>query len=166
MFHSDIEQDYSNEDAAYGLRYALGCAMELTVAVWLFDRGVNFRPFSTWLAYCLFAQTGVVVLFGFLWYGCWAYERHATKWYLAGVASLIGATCVALDKMFALGFDGWDVALSFSIFYFAVGYGAWRLARFIVVRSFDILLLAVSEVGAAWRGELRPRLRKVPILPP
>jgi len=53
------------------------------------------------------------------------------------------------------GFEGWDVALSFSVLYFAAGYGIWRLVRFIVVRSFSVLLLAVSEVGAAWRGELR-----------
>ena len=121
MFQSDVERDYPNEDAVYGLRYALGCAMELTIAVWLLMPGGNFRPLSTWVAYYLLFQTGVVVLFGFWWYGCWAYERHATKWYLAAVASLIGATCVALDKMFALGFQGWDVALSFSLLYFAVG---------------------------------------------
>jgi hypothetical protein len=74
---------------------------------------------------------------------------------LAGVASLIGAACVALDRLFAFGLEGWDVALSFSILYFAAGYGMWRLIRFIGVRSFNVLLLAVSEVGAAWRGEFR-----------
>jgi hypothetical protein len=152
MFQSDVYRDYNNEDAAYGLRYALGCAMELTLAVWLLVE--THWPFSTWLAYYLFVQTGVVVLFGFWWYGCWAYERHATHWYLAGVASLVGATCVALDRLFDLGFRGWDVALAFSILYFAAGYGAWRFVRFFVVRGFSILLLAVSQIGAAWRGEL------------
>jgi hypothetical protein len=39
--------------------------------------------------------------------------------------------------------------------YFAAGYGFWRLVRFFVIRSFNILLLAVSQIGAAWRGELR-----------
>ena len=97
MTQADVERDYTNEDAAYGLRYALGCAIELTIAVWLLVNGANYRPFSTWLAYYLFVQTGVVVLFGFWWYGCWAYERHATPWYLASFASLTGATCVALD---------------------------------------------------------------------
>jgi len=115
MFQSDVDRDYRNEDAAVGLRYALGCAMELTLAVWLLMPGGNFRPFSTWLAYYLFVQTGVVVLFGFWWYGFWAYERHATPWYLAGVASLIGATCLALEWLFALGLQGWDVALSPSL---------------------------------------------------
>ena len=152
---SDDYRDYTNADAVYGLRYALGCAMELTIAVWLLMPGGDFRPFSTWLAYCLLFQTGVVVLFGFWWYGCWAYERHATPWYLAAFASLIGATCVALDKLFALGFQKWDVSLSFSLLYFAAGYGAWRLVRFFVVRCFNILLLALSQMGAAWRGELR-----------
>jgi hypothetical protein len=151
---SDVERDYTNEDAAYGLRYALGCALELTLAVWLLIHGENLRPFSTWLAYFLLAETGACVLFGFWWYGCWAYERHATHWYLASVASLIGATCVALDRLFALGFQGWDVALSFSLLYFAAGYGAWRLVRFVAIRSFNRLLLAVSQIGAAWRGEL------------
>jgi len=127
MFQSDVDRDYRNEDAAYGLRYALGCALELTLAVWLLVHG------ETWLAYFLLAETGVFVLFGFWWYGCWAYERHATYWYLASVASLIGAACVALDKLFTLGFQGWDVPLSFSILYFAAGYGAWRLVRFFVI---------------------------------
>jgi hypothetical protein len=39
--------------------------------------------------------------------------------------------------------------------YFAAGYGAWRLVRHLVIRCFNILLLAVSQMGAAWRGELR-----------
>ncbi len=155
MTQADVERDYTNEDAAYGLRYALGCAIELTIAVWLLVNGANYRPFSTWLAYYLFVQTGVVLLFGFWWYCCWAYERHATPWYLASFASLTGATCVALDRLFALGFQGWDIALSFSLLYFTAGYGAWRLVRFFVVRSFNILLLAVSQIGAAWRGEIR-----------
>jgi hypothetical protein len=150
-----MNRDYTNEDAAFGLRYALGCALELTFAVWLLVHGEDYRPFGTWLAYFLLAQTGAVVLFGFWWYCCWAYERHATHWYLAGFASLIGATCVALDRLFALGFQGWDVALSFSILYFAAGYGIWRLVRFFIVRGFNVVLLAISQIGAAWRGELR-----------
>ena len=153
---SDVERAFTNKDALLHLGYALGCALELTFAVWLLVSVESYRPLSTWLAYYLLFQTGVVVLFGFWWYGCWAYERHATSWYLAGVASLIGTTCLALEWLFALGLQGWDVALSFSLLYlyFAAGYGAWRLVRFFVIRSFNILLLAVSQVGAAWRGEL------------
>jgi hypothetical protein len=150
-----VDRDYTNKDAVFGLRYALGCAIELTFAIWLLtDAGNRYWPFG-WLAYFLLVQTGVVLLFGFWWYGCWAYERNAMPWYLAAVASLIGAACVTLDRLFALGFQGWDVALSFSILYFAAGYGTWRLVRAMVVRSFNVLLLAVSEVGAAWRGDLR-----------
>jgi hypothetical protein len=155
MSGAEVERDFPNKAAAFGLRYALGCALELTFAVWLLVHAENYRPLSTWLAYYLLAQTGAVVLFGFWWYGCWAYERHATHWYLASVATLIGATCVALDKLFTLGFQGWDVALSFSLAYLAAGYGTWRIVRFVVVRSFNILLLAVSQIGAAWRGEFR-----------
>jgi hypothetical protein len=150
-----MDRTFTNEDAALGLRYAAGCALELTFAVWLLVHAESYRPVSTWLAYFLLAQTGGCVLFGFWWYCCWAYERRVTPWFLAGVASLIGAVCVALDRMFELGFQGWDVALSFSLLYSAAGYGTWRLVRFLVVRSFDILLLAVSQMGAAWRGELR-----------
>jgi hypothetical protein len=155
MFPSDIERDFTNKQAAFGLRYAPGCALELTFAVWLLVHGENYRPLGPWLAYFLLAQTGACVLFGFGWYLCWATERQAPHWYLAGVASLIGATCVALDRLFALGFQDWDVALSFSLLYFAAGYGIWRIVRFFVIRSFNILLLAVSQVGAAWRGEIR-----------
>jgi hypothetical protein len=152
---ASMERDFSNQDAVHHLVYALGCALEWTFAVWLLTHGESYRPLSTWLAYFLLAETGACVLFGFGWYFCWAYERNVTLWYLAGVASLVGAACVALDSMFALRFQNWDVALSFSILYFAAGYGAWRLVRFFVVRSFNILLLAVSQIGAAWRGELR-----------
>jgi hypothetical protein len=152
MFQSDVGRDYTNEDAAFGLRYALGCAIELTIAVWLLVHGENLGPVSTWLAYGLLAQTTACLMFGFWWYGCWAYERYATHWYLAGVASLIGATCVALNSLFSLGFQGWDIALSFSLLYFAATHGVWRLARYFVVRTFSILLLGVSQVGAAWRG--------------
>jgi hypothetical protein len=155
MPQSDVERDYTNEDATYGLRYALGCAIELTIAVWLLVNGGNYRPFSTWLAYFLFVQTGGVALFGVWWYGCWAYERYVTHWYLAGVASLAGVICMALNRMFALGFEGWDVALSLSLLYFAVGYGIWRLFRYFFIRCFNVLLLAVSRLGAAWRGEIR-----------
>ena len=155
MFQSDVERDYTNKDAALHLRYVLAGVIEVTFAVWLLVHGENYRPLGTWLAYFLLAEPGACALFGFGWYFCWAYERHATKWYLAGVASFIGASCVALDKMFALGFQEWDVALSFSLLYFAAGYGAWRLVRYFAIRSFNILLLAVSQVGAAWRGELR-----------
>jgi hypothetical protein len=68
---------------------------------------------------------------------------------------LIGAACVALDKLFALGFQGWDVALSFSILYFAARYGIWLLVRFFIARGFNVVLLAIAQTGAAWRGELR-----------
>jgi hypothetical protein len=152
---SYVDRNFTNQDAVHHLLYAVGCALELTFAVWLLTYGERYRPLSTWLACFLLAETGACVLFGFGWYFCWAYERHATHWYLAGVASLIGAACVALDRLFALGFQGWDVALSFSILYFVGGYGAWKLVRFFVVRLFHIVLLAVSQLGAAWRGELR-----------
>jgi hypothetical protein len=53
---------------------------------------------------------------------CRAYERHALR-YLASIASLIGVVCLALDRIFELGFRIWDVALSFSLLFFAAGYG-------------------------------------------
>ena len=62
------------------------------------------------------------MLFGW-WYGCWAYDQHITPWYVASVVSLIGVTCLALDKMFSLNFDTWAIPLSCGILYFAVGYG-------------------------------------------
>jgi hypothetical protein len=150
-----MNRHFSNQDAALNLRYGLGCGLEGTFAIWLLIHAESYRPLGIWIAYFLLAMAIACLLTGFLWYLCWAYERNATPWYLAGVASLIGAACVGLDRLFAFGFEGWDVALSFSILYFAAGYGIWRLVRFIVVRSFNVLLLAVSEVGAAWRGELR-----------
>jgi hypothetical protein len=150
-----MNRDFTNKDAALHSRYGISCALEGTFAIWLLIHAESYRPLGIWIAYFLLAMAAACLLAGFVWYFCWAYERNATLWYLAGVSSLIGATCAALDRLFALGFQGWDVALSFSILYFAAGYGIWRLARSIVVRSFNVLLLAVSEVGSAWRGELR-----------
>jgi hypothetical protein len=51
--------------------------------------------------------------------------------------------------------DGWDLVLAFSLVYATAGYGLWRLVRFVIVRAFTLLLFAVSEIGAAWRAELR-----------
>jgi hypothetical protein len=150
-----MNRDFANKDAVFHLRYGVGCALEGTFAIWLLIHADSYRPLSIWIACFLLALTTACLLAGFVWYFCWAYERKATSWYLAGVASLIGAACVALDRWFAFGFQNWDVALSFSLLYFAAGYGAWRLVRFFVVRSFNILLLAISQLGAAWRGELR-----------
>ena len=150
-----MDRNFTNKDAVFHLRYGIGCALEGTFAIWLLIHAERYQPLGIWVAYFLLAATAACLLAGLIWYFCWALERRATLWYLPGVASLIGATCVALDRLFAFGFGEWDVALSFSIFYFAAGYGTWRLARSIVVRSFNVLLLAVSEVGSAWRGELR-----------
>jgi hypothetical protein len=150
-----MNREFANKDAAFYLRYAVGCALEGTFAIWLLIHAESYRPFGIWIAYLLLVMTTACLLAGFVWYFCWAYERNATKWYLAGVASLIGTACVALNKLFALGFQGWDVALSFSSLYFALGYGTWRLIRFVVFQSFNVLLLAISQMGAAWRGELR-----------
>jgi hypothetical protein len=33
-------------------------------------------------------------------------------------------------------------------------FALWHLGRFIVKRVFRLGLLAISEIGAAWRGEL------------
>ena len=150
-----MNRHFSDRDAALHLRYGPGCILEGTFAIWLLIHADSYRPFGIWIAYFLLAMAAACLLTGFLWYLCWAYERGATPWYLAGVASLIGAVCVGLDRLFAFGFEGWDVALSFSFLYFAAGYGIWRLVRLIVVRSYSALLLAISEVCAAWRGELR-----------
>jgi len=149
-----MERQFTNDDAARYLPYGLGCALELTVAIWLLHGGAD-RPLSLWLSYFLFAQSGACLLAGFGWYFFWAHERKLTFWYLAGVVSLIGAACVSWNRIFSLGFDGWDLPLAFSLVYAAAGYGLWRLVRFVIVRAFTLLLLAVSEIGAAWRGELR-----------
>jgi hypothetical protein len=151
-----MSRDFTNKDAVLNLRYGIGCAVEGTFAIWLLIHAESYRPLGVWVvAYLMLAMGTVCLLAGFVWYFCWAYERNATRWYLAAVASLIGAVCFGLDRLFSFGFGEWDVVLSFSIFYFAAGYAAWRLCRFFAVRSFDILLMAVSELGAAWRGELR-----------
>src|SRR5262245_20902547 len=122
-----MDREFTNEDAVFNLRYGAGCALEGAFAIWLLVHAESYRPFGIWIAYVLLAMTAVCLLAGFVWYFCWAYERGVASWYLAGVASLIGTVCVALDRRYAFGFQGWDVTLAFSIVYFAVAYCTWRL---------------------------------------
>ena len=150
-----MERQFSNEDAIRYLRYGIGCAVELTFALWLLLHGEHYLSLSLWVAYFLFIASGACLLVGFGWYFFWAYERSLTFWYLASVASLVGAACVGWNRLFILGFAGWDLALAFTLAYAAVGYGLWHFLRFVIVTAFNILLFAVSELGSAWRGEWR-----------
>ena len=122
-----MNRHFSDRDAALHLRYGPGCILEGTFAIWLLIHADSYRPFGIWIAYFLLAMAAACLLTGFLWYLCWAYERGATPWYLAGVASLIGAVCVGLDRLFVFGFEGWDVALSFS---FHTATRSWCASRF------------------------------------
>jgi hypothetical protein len=85
----------------------------------------------------------------------WSYSVGGTLWYLAGVALLIDVTDVVAHK-WVLGDNAGDqeFILIAVLFHFAAGYALWRLAKFVVIRSFQSLLSAVSQIGAAWRGEL------------
>ncbi|SFI40057.1 hypothetical protein [Bradyrhizobium sp. Gha] len=152
---SDIEMAFTNKDAVSNARYGLGCAIEGTFAVWLFSHGNEYGQAGIWLAYFLLAATATCLLVGFCWYFLWASERRIAQWYLASMTSLVGIACLILDRLFDFGFGSWDVALAFGLLYFVAAYGVWRLVRRSTAGCFNLLLSAVSQLGAAWRGQQR-----------
>jgi hypothetical protein len=134
--------------ALTNLRYALGIVIEVFVACLLLSNGY------TWTAYVLFATSAIALMIGFFWYLVWFAQRRLTVWYLAGVAELAGIGMWIAGAWFnidALLWDGLGISLTLPLLC-----GAWLLGRFLIVRLFGVLLIAVSQLGAAWRGENRP----------
>lgn len=149
------------EQAFYNLRYGLGIVVEVAVAYWLLSKGGSpFGPAAV-AAYVLLATSAFALLLGFLWYWAWFAQRGAGGRYLLAVSFLVGVGLLAAGIFFQ--FDAEPsvstVLLNMSgacLVGVPVAYGAWRLLRIGAVRVFGVLLIAVSQIGAAWRGELRP----------
>jgi hypothetical protein len=135
----------SAEDAVDNLKYGVGIVMELFIACWLFSNGF------TRTSYFFFATSAGVLLFGFVWYLAWFAQRRLATWYLVGVIELAGIGMAAAGARFEIDgllWAGLGIAGNIPLLC-----GAWLLGRFLIVRLFGVLLIAISQVGAAWRGE-------------
>lgn len=164
----------SAEQAFYNLRYGIGIVMEVALAYWLLSKGGSpFGP-SAVAAYVLLATSAAALLFGFFWYWAWFAQRGGGGRYLLTVSFLVGIGLLSVALFFKpdvppsiCGRDPYppcaeSAYLEPSLFLFGfclagvpVVYGAWRLTKYVVVRTFGVLLIAISQIGAAWRGELR-----------
>jgi hypothetical protein len=75
--------------------------------------------------------------------------RHVL-WAIAILMLLIGVWLTLVNNEHARAFD-WAVALIFI----AIGYASWRTARWFAIKAFKVLLIAVSQLGAAWSGQVQ-----------
>jgi hypothetical protein len=163
----------SAKDAFSHLKYAPGIGIEIAIAYWLLSQGGPAFGASALMAYALIAASALTLLVGFFWYLAWFAERGAAGRYLLGVSFFVGVV------LWSTGQYLWSLeplarpcyerpcpgtsSLIQSLFLFGgclvglpVVYGSWRLIRLVVVRAFRVLLVAVSQIGAAWRGASRP----------
>jgi hypothetical protein len=122
------------------------------IAYWLLSAG------STWLAGILFAGAALAMLIGLVWYWIWFTQRRAAVWYLAGVTLLVGIGLLSAGSWFGTeSLALWGLSVVVLPLVGLLLYGAWRLVRLLITRLFQVLLIAISQVGAAWRGELLDR---------
>jgi len=72
------------------LRYALGIAIEITVAVWLLSMARGEYAWAAWIAYLILASAALATVIGLAW--CWLlFAGRGLGWYLAAVLSVAGA---------------------------------------------------------------------------
>jgi hypothetical protein len=163
----------SAKDAFSNLKYAPGVAIELAIAYWLLSQGGPAFGALALLAYALIATSAFILLVGFFWYWAWFAERGFAGRYLLGVSFFVGIV------LWSTGQYLWFLepparpcyerpcpeisSLIQPLMLFGVClvglplvYGSWRLIRLLGVRAFRVLLVAVSQLGEAWRGASRP----------
>ena len=161
------------EEAFYNLRYGIGIVLEVAVAYWLLSSPhPPFGPGAV-LAYFLIATSVFALLLGFFWYMAWFAQRNLAGLYLLAVSFLVGIGLWSAGVFFKpdapelicgrAPYPQCTESSNLVLFLTVSGscliavpvlYGAWRLVRSIVVRLFRVLLVAISQIAAAWRGEL------------
>ena len=151
--HYDLRYRLRSQDAFYNLRYGIGIVAETVLACWLLTGYRNFA--GAWVAYFLLATSAIALLVGFFWYWMWFAQRGAGAWYLTGVTLFLGAGLFAAGTYFHNeSLPPWGFGFALLAICGLLVYGVWRLLRFVMSRLFSILLVAISQIGAAWRGEL------------
>jgi hypothetical protein len=145
----DLRYRLPANDAFHNLKYGLGIVAEIGIAYWLLSEGF------TWIAYLLFACSALMLLVGFFWYWIWFAQRHAAVRYVVGVTLTVGTGFFAAGTWFHNEtMASWGLGIVLLTMCGIFVYGAWRLFRFLITRLFRVLLIAISQLGAAWRGEL------------
>jgi len=155
------------KEALLNSRYALGVVAEVKIALWLLS-SYSAGP-ATWLGYFLLTTSALMTIFGMVWYGRWFTQIGLRNWYIAVLTFLLGCGLIAIARNLTPHMENiyagrppspWyvDTILSSGIFLTVplLLYCAWRVARWTVIRAFKVLLVAVSQLGSAWRGELPP----------
>jgi hypothetical protein len=126
------------------------------------------------VAYALIATSTLALLVGFFWYWTWFAQRGAAGRYLLGVSFVVGSALWSASQLlmpdlprYICGVTGYPPCPPTSnlfLFLQLAGAcliaipllcGAWCLVKYIIVRAFGVLLVAISQIGAAWRGETR-----------
>jgi hypothetical protein len=140
------------KDAVNNMKYGIGIAVDAAIAYWLLSAG------STWLAGILFAGAALAMLIGLVWYWIWFTQRRAAVWCLAGVTLLVGIGLLSAGSWFGTeSLALWGLSVVVLPLVGLLLYGAWRLVRLLITRLFQVRLIAILQVGAAWRGELLDR---------
>jgi hypothetical protein len=164
----------SAKDAFSNLKYAPGVGIEIAIAYWLSSQGGPAFGAPALVAYALIATSALVLLVGFFWYWAWFAERGFAGRYLLGVSFLVGVALWSAgqflrpdDPQYICGLAQYPPCPNTSSlvwFFLWAGaclvavpllFEAWCLVKFIIVRVFGVLLVAISQIGAAWRGETR-----------
>jgi hypothetical protein len=72
------------------LQYALGIAIEITVAFWLLSVASGEYAWAAWIAYLILISAALATLTGLAW--CWlVFVQRGLGWYVAAVLSVVGA---------------------------------------------------------------------------
>jgi hypothetical protein len=144
----------TTKNALLNLRYGAGLAIKVAIVCWLLAGTNSYISPGAVLAYVLIVTSTGELLYGLFWYWKWFTQRGAIGWYFVAVGILLflGWAWVA----YWIGDKDMATAALVGAVNPPVIYGLWRLIKFTVVRTFGVLLIAISQIGAAWRGELRP----------
>ena len=157
------ESSFTGKQALIYLRYAPGIVIETLIALWLLSN------YSDWWVVCLaclmILASAAMTIAGLIWYWRWFAQRSLGAWYFTIAPFPIGIGLLIVTSRFqwinalnAIGHE-WLAALFvvvISVFIVPLPvYCARRLLKFTLVRLFRVLLIAVSQAGSAWRGELR-----------
>ena len=91
----------SRQDTNFLLRYALGIAIEIAVAVWLLSVARGDYAWSAWIAYLILASAAVATFVGLSW--CWLrFGLRGLGWYLAALVSVMGAWLLISERTWSL----------------------------------------------------------------
>jgi hypothetical protein len=151
---SFTESLFTAKQALINLRYAPGIVVETSIALWLLSH------YSDWLlvlfAYLLILASAVMTIAGFVWYGLWFAQRGFGIWFFLITPFVIGVGLIIAAQFYRVEIDWIKILVAITtVFILPLPvYCAWRLLKFTIMRLFRILLIAASQLGSAWRGEL------------